>query len=173
MESALKVTVPHRSVAEKNTLAAGIITGQVAGLIMAVVVMAVFAVVLGKNPLLPVQVIGSTLFGESALQGFHLGALLTGLVLHQLGPSLLWGLIFGVLAKKFSIATPMQALGLGLTIGIVSMIGPYVLIPTLMNALHGVDYWNREVPLLWDWAAHIVFGISFVLYPKVQAQFFA
>jgi len=36
--------------------------------------------------------------------------------------------------------------------------------------LHGVDIWNREVPLFWDWAAHIVFGASFALYPMVQKK---
>src|SRR5437868_10194516 len=86
---------------KSKTLISGIVTGQVAGLIMAVVVMIVFAVFLGKSPLYPVQVIGSVLFGESALQGFHFGALLAGLVLHQAGPSLLWGVIYGLLAAKF------------------------------------------------------------------------
>lgn len=143
----------------------GIITGQAAGLIMAVVVMVVFAVFLGKSPLYPVQVIGSMLFGEAALPSFHLEAFLAGLVLHQLGPALLWGIIFGVLAKQLSVETITQALKLGIGIGILSMVGPYLLIPFLMKALHGVDIWNREVPMFWDWAAHLVFGASFALYP--------
>src|SRR6478752_5363959 len=84
-----------------KTIVAGILTGQAAGLIMAVVVMLVFAVFLGKSPLFPVQVIGSTVFGAPALQGFHLGALIAGLLLHQLGPSVLWGFIFGLLVSKF------------------------------------------------------------------------
>jgi hypothetical protein len=29
---------------------------------------------------------------------------------------------------------------------------------------------NREVPLFWDWAAHLVFGASFVLYPAVKSK---
>ncbi|MFN3698316.1 MAG: hypothetical protein ACK4VO_12830 [Pseudobdellovibrio sp.] len=146
----------------------GIITGQVAGLIMAAVVMVVFAVFLGKSPLYPVQVIGSMVFGEAALPSFHLGAFLTGLVLHQLGPALLWGVIFGTLAKQLSVETMTQALKLGIGVGIVSMLGPYLLIPFLMNALQGVDIWNREVPMFWDWAAHLVFGASFALYPFVR-----
>src|SRR5437868_14592290 len=87
--------------ASERPVLSGILTGQIAGLIMAVVVMFVFAVFLGKNPLYPVQVIGSALFGESALQGINIGAILTGLILHQLGPSLLWGFVFGLVAKKF------------------------------------------------------------------------
>lgn len=148
----------------------GVITGQVAGLIMAVVVMAVFAIFLGKSPLYPVQVIGSTLFGESALQGFHFRALVAGLFLHQLGPSLLWGFIYGVLAKKFSIRTTGAALAFGLVLGVISMVGPYILIPAVMNTLHGVDFWNQEVPMFWDWAAHLVFGASFALYPAVKRK---
>jgi hypothetical protein len=154
---------------EKSVLS-GILTGQIAGLIMAVVVMLVFTVFLGKNPLYPVQVIGSALFGEAALQGVHIGAILAGLVLHQLGPSLLWGFIFGLLAKKFSIHSTGTALKFGLGLGIISMVGPYLLIPAVMNALHGIDFWNREVPIFWDWAAHIVFGASFALYPMIQQK---
>jgi len=151
-------------------LLSGIITGQIAGLIMAVVVMMVFTVFLGKSPLFPVQVIGSVLFGEPALQGFHLGALIAGLLLHQLGPSLLWGAIYGLLAKKFSPRTSSSALYLGLALGVASMVGPYVLIPAVMNTLQGVDFWNREVPMFWDWAAHLVFGASFALYPSVERK---
>jgi hypothetical protein len=157
-----------RSKSASQPIVAGVVTGQLAGLIMAVVVMLVFAVFLGKSPLYPVQVIGSTVFGESALQGFHFGALIAGLLLHQLGPSLLWGFIYGFLARKFEPETTTAALTLGLAVGVVSMVGPYVLIPAMMTTLHGVDFWNREVPMFWDWAAHIVFGASFILYPKVS-----
>jgi hypothetical protein len=145
---------------------AGIITGQVSGLIMAVVVMAVFMLFLGHSPLYPVQVIGSAVFGETALQGFHFGALIAGLLLHQLGPSLLWGLIFGLIAGKLNIKTAGSSIALGVAIGLVSMIDVYVLVPAIMTSLQGADIWNREVPIFWDWAAHLVFGLSFGLFPK-------
>lgn len=170
MENTMKTTPLSRGQSEAGSrpILSGIITGQIAGLIMAVVVMLVFTLFLGKGPLYPVQVIGSALFGEAALQGFHVGAFLAGLLLHQLGPSLLWGVVYGLLAKKFAPRTSGKALALGLGLAVISMVGPYVLIPTLMNALHGVDIWNREVPMFWDWAAHLVFGASFVLYPKIE-----
>ena len=154
----------------ESGLVGGVVTGQLAGLIMAVVVMAVFALFLGKSPLYPVQVIGSTVFGENGLRGFHFGAFLVGLVLHQAGPSLLWGLVFGGIARKVRMDTAGTALGWGLLVGILSMVGPYILIPAIMNTLHGVDLWNREVPLFWDWAAHLVFGASFALYPLVRSK---
>ena len=174
MENVLKsngrIEKPSHAPSAAKPILGGILTGQLAGLIMAVVVMLVFAVFLGKNPLFPVQVIGSMVFGESALQGLNIGAILAGLVLHQLGPSLLWGFVFGLAAQKFSVETTASALKLGIALGVLSMVGPYVLIPTLMNALHGVDIWGREVPIFWDWAAHIVFGASFALYPFVQTK---
>ncbi len=150
-----------------SKLIASVLTGQAAGLIMAVVVMIVFTIFLGKGPLFPVQVIGSTLFGVSALEGFHFGAFLAGLVLHQAGPSLLWGVIYGALNKKLDIADVKGSLVLGLGVGVLSMVGPYILIPFVMKSLHGVDFWNQQVPMLWDWAAHIVFGASFGLYPVI------
>ncbi|MGZ3743437.1 MAG: hypothetical protein ACXWRE_11715 [Pseudobdellovibrionaceae bacterium] len=170
MESVLKPNIHNQSQIKSDSkpMLAGIITGQVAGLIMAVVVMIVFTVFLGKNPLFPVQVIGSTLIGPSALQGINIGAILTGLILHQLGPSLLWGVVFGLFALKLSIQTSKQALAVGLAVGIVSMIGPYVLIPFVMKTLQGIDFWNQEVPMFWDWAAHLVFGASFALYPQIK-----
>lgn len=170
MEAVLNQKSKSITQTSERSILTGVVTGQVAGLIMAVVVMIVFALFLGKSPLYPVQVIGSMVFGEAALPGFHFGALIVGLVLHQLGPSLLWGFVFGVLARKFSIRTTEQSLKLGLGVGIISMVGPYLLIPLLMNALHGVDIWNREVPIFWDWAAHIVFGASFALYPTISRK---
>ena len=169
METTLhsKTYVRESDALDRRPMLSGIVTGQIAGLIMALVVMLVFSLFLGKSPLYPVQVIGSAIFGEKALRGFHSGALVAGLLLHQLGPSLLWGLVYGALASGLRIRTAFSALLLGLALGVFSMIGPYLLIPVLMNALHGQDFWNREVPMLWDWAAHMVFGASFVLFPRV------
>ena len=154
----------------KPFIVGGILAGQVAGLVMAVVVMAVFTA-LGKGPLYPVQVIGSAVFGEAALQGTHIGAILAGLLLHQLGPSVVWGLVFGLLAYALKVRTGGASLLLGLVVGAISMVGPYFLIPILMTALQGVDIWNREVPMFWDWAAHLVFGASLGIFPKFLRKF--
>lgn len=153
-----------------STMLPGIVTGQAAGLIMAVVMMAVFTFFLHKGPLYPVQVIGSTLVGEAGLHGFNLKALLAGLFLHQLGPSLLWGALFGFFASRFYVDTALHAMALGVAIGLFAMLGPYLLIPPIMRAMQGVDIWAREVPILWDWAAHLVFGASFALFPLIQKK---
>lgn len=165
MESAIQANLTTN-----RSVISGVITGQLAGLIMAVIVMLVFGVILSTNIFYPVQVIGSMALGPSALNGFNIVAVLTGVILHQLGPSLLWGIVFGFLAAKFEISSAKQSLGLGLFIGVLSMVGPYFLIPALMNFFHGTDYWNQNVPMFWDWAAHLVFGASFVLYPMVLKQ---
>lgn len=148
----------------------GIITGLIGGLIMAAVMMVVFWLFLDKNPLYPVQVIGSTIYGEPALVGFHLGAFLGGLVLHMIGPSLFWGVVFGILAGAISMESATKALFWGILIGAFSMIDAYVFVPMLMIKLHGVDIWNREVPMFWDWAAHLVYGASFVFYPAIYRK---
>ncbi len=170
MNTAIKTThhMEPKSTVINRPILSGILTGQAAGLIMAVVVMLVFTLFLGKGPLFPVQVIGSTLFGEAGLQGFHFPAFLAGLILHQLGPSLLWGILFGIFASRVSIDSTGQALVFGLGLGVISMAGPYVLIPFVMHTMQGVDLWAREVPIFWDWAAHMVFGASFALYPMIQ-----
>jgi len=168
MENVIKSQIRTQT-SQASHLTTSIVTGQIAGLIMAVAVMAVFTL-LGKGPLYPVQVIGSLVFGEAALVGTNLLAVLAGLILHQLGPSLMWGVVFYVLTPKAEKLTTSKALTYGSVISIVSMAGPYVLIPFLMNLLHGVDIWNREVPMFWDWVAHVIFGLSFVLYPKIQEK---
>jgi hypothetical protein len=157
----------HSTTAD-HTIAGGIFTGQVAGLVMAVVVMFIFVVFYGKSPLYPVQVIGSLAFGEKALKGTNIGAVLAGLVFHQFGPSLLWGSIFGLIAKKWHVRKTSTSLQLGLGIGVVSMVGPYALIPVLMGIFQDTDIWNREVPTGWDWAAHLVFGATFALFPMIK-----
>lgn len=151
---------------------AGLATSVAAALIMAVVVMLVFTVFLGKGPLFPVQVIGSAVFGEPALVGFHPGAFLMGLVLHVV-VGLAWGVVFCLLANFLHIETPTKAALVGIIVAILSMVDTYVFVPFVMNTLHGVDIWNREVPIFWNWAAHIVFGVSFGLYPALLKKFSA
>lgn len=165
MHTATMNKVEHYT--ENKALLSSIITGQIAGLVMAVAVMAVFAIVYGQNPLFPVQVIGSVLLGESALQGFSFKAVLLGLFLHQAGPAFLWGTLYGLVARKVDLTSTKAALFAGLILGIVAMIGPYLVIPSIFHALQGVDIWNREIPLAWDWVAHIIFGLTFFLYPTI------
>jgi len=151
-------------------LIAGALAGQVAGLVMAVVMIAVFTLVLGTGPLYPVQVIGSLVFGEAALSGLHLPAVLAGLVLHQAGPSLAWGLAFGALVHA---AGPRRGalVMLGAVTGLLSQVVDVgVVVPFAMRALHGRDLWAEHVPAFWSWAAHLVFGLSLACEPWIHGR---
>jgi hypothetical protein len=154
----------------RRDLLAGALAGQVAGLVMAVVMIAVFTLVLGTAPLYPVQVIGSLVFGEAALSGLHVPAVLAGLVLHQAGPSLAWGLAFGALVHAFA---PRRAglVLLGVAVGLLSqVIDVGLVVPAAMRALHGRDLWAEHVPAFWSWAAHLVFGLSLACFPWIGAR---
>jgi hypothetical protein len=149
-------------------LAAGAIAGQIAGLVMAVVVMAVFTLFLGKGPLFPVQVIGSFLLGDAALQGVNVGAILAGLVLHQAGPALAWGLAYGAILHATDRRTGAAVVVIGAAVGLASQaIDVNLVMPVAMRALHGHDLWAENVPAFWSWAAHLVFGLALACFPEV------
>jgi hypothetical protein len=168
--SSTLAAAPERSAGEE--LVPAIITGQIAGLIMAVVVMLVFVVFLHHGPLYPVQVIGSFIFGDAALQGTHLGAIVAGLVLHQGGPSLFWSLVFGFAVYAWNLGDVPRLVMLGVTVGIASqLIDVNLLLPPIMRALHGRDIWAAEVPAFWSWAAHIVYGLGLgLLFTSVRRR---
>jgi hypothetical protein len=153
-----------------RSVVAGILAGQASGLIMAVVVMLVFTVFLGKGPLFPVQVIGSFVYGDAALQGFHLPAFLTGLALHQLGPSLGWGLALGLGVRALGLRGAGVA-ALAVAIGVFSQVIDVNLIGSrAFTALHGHDIWAEQVPAFWSWAAHVVFGLGLTLYSAIERK---
>lgn len=155
----------------RRSLYAGLLAGQAAGLIMAVVVMAVFTLFLGKGPLFPVQVIGSFIFGDAALRGFHAPAFLAGLALHQLGPSLGWGLAMGAGVWAFGMRSGARLAGLAVGIGLLSqLIDVNIAGARAFTALHGHDIWAEQVPAFWSWAAHLVFGLGLLLYPVVEKR---
>ncbi len=155
----------------RRDLVAGLITGQVSGLIMAAVVMAVFTIFLGRGPLYPVQVIGSFALGDAALEGFNVTAIGAGLVLHQLGPSLFWGVVFGVAVYLFDLRRGAGMLAMAAATGLLSQaIDVNLVLPLAMKALHGHDIWAEQVPPFWSWAAHLVFGLGLALFPGVYRR---
>jgi hypothetical protein len=170
-ETALPQHVGASASSPGRHLVAGAVTGQIAGLIMAVVVMAVFTIFLGKGPLYPVQVIGSFVFGDAAIQGFNLPALLAGLVLHQAGPSLFWGVVFGGVLYALDVRRGGTLVLIGAVIGLTSqVVDVNLVIPVAMRALHGHDIWAEQVPAFWSWAAHLVFGLGLATFPWVQGK---
>ena len=176
MTTAVASSLDHPSSTSRDRslgrdLLAGVLAGQIAGLVMAVVVMAVFTLFLGKGPLYPVQVIGSFVFGDAALHGIHPGALIAGLLLHQLGPSLVWGLVLGLVAHRLDTRGGWNLAALAILVGLVSqVIDVVVVMPAAMKALHGHDLWAEQVPAFWSWAAHLVFGIALVTFASISRQ---
>jgi hypothetical protein len=165
-EAAIRPQSPTQSL--RRDLVAAVVTGQLAGLVMAAVVMAVFTA-LGKGPLFPVQVIGSVIFGDAAIQGFHLPALLAGLLVHQLGPALLWSAAFGLALHALDQRRGAAVVAIAVATGLLSqIIDVNLAMPAVMNALHGHDIWAEQVPAMWSWAAHLVFGLSLASFPWVQ-----
>ena len=154
-----------------RALAAGALAGQISGLIMAVVVMAVFTFFLGKGPLFPVQVIGSFIYGDAGLQGFHAGAFIAGLLLHQLGPALFWGLSFGLAAYALNLQRGAGMWTLAVITGVLSQIVDVnIILPWAFTRMQGHDIWAEQVPAFWSWAAHVVYGLGLATYPWVYAK---
>lgn len=147
-----------------------IVTAQIAGLITALAFIVLFALFQAENALYPIQVIGSFILGETALQGLNFAAVIVGVLIHQLVIAMVIGLAYGLIAKSTPITTYSKALLIGLGLGVVSMIGPYIIYPAVMNAAHGADLWNMEIPILYSWITYLIMGASFVLYPKVAEK---
>jgi|GEM_PF-563695 len=146
-------------------LAAGALAGQVAGLIMAIALMVVFTAFLEEGPVYPLQVIGSFIYGDPAVRGFHFPTLLVGLLLHQFGPSLFWGVILGSVVHALGVRRGVIIAGLGIVTALVSqLVDVNLIMPLAMKALHGHDIWAEQVPALWSWAAHLVFGLALTSY---------
>lgn len=173
MATNLQSTLPSPQVHPtlKRDLLAAVLTGQVAGLIMAVAMIAVFVLFLGKPWYFPVQVIGSMALGDQALPGtFFLPAFLAGLALHQLAATVLWSVVFGFVIHNVH-QTTINLLAVGLGVGAFSqMVDVSFVVPVLMNRLHGHNIWAENVPNMWSWIAHLVFGACFVLFLSVRKQ---
>lgn len=149
-------------------LLAGIVAGQVAGLAMAAAVMLGFGVVVGTSALLPFQVVGSLLFGQAAMvHEAHVPAFLAGLAIHQLGPSLGWGLVMGAGSYAVRAVRGTQVLVLGLGIGIAAQVIDVNFALGMAYQVAGIrDIWLQHAPSLWSWLAHFLFGLVLALtYP--------
>ena len=146
----------------RTHLIAGVITGQVAGLAMAAAVMFGFGALLGTTPILPFQAIGSLFFGQSALRPEpHVGAFVAGLLLHQLGPSLIWGLLMGFGSFAMGAVRGSAIVVLGTSIGIVAqLVDVNMLLLVAYDVLGLRDIWLQHAPSFWSWVAHFVFGLT-------------
>ncbi len=145
---------------------AGAVTSEIGGLLMASFMMLVFILFKNQNGLYFFQVIGSIVFGQEALVGSHIGAVVLGVLLH-FGPlCLTWGIFYGIIAARFKVISFPSCLAMGILFGILSMIiDSYFVAPPVLHSLYGSDIWNQNITKFSDWVAHIIFGASFGFFP--------
>lgn len=147
-----------------NSILSAVIVGQIAAIIMALFFILVFQIFTAQNLFYPLQLMGSFIYGGEALKSTHPKIIIAGLAFHHLGPSLVWSLIYGVLAYAVDVTRPFSAFLLGLLLGALSMVDIYFLTPLIMQSIWGFDFYNL-IPRSWHWWAHLIFGATFVLYP--------
>lgn len=160
----------------RRELFAGVRAGQVAGLAMAGAMMALFSVFLQKSPFYPVEVIASAVLGEHVLGALDVRTIAVGLLVHQLGPSLIWGAVFGLFVWATKPRGSATLLLLGLLVGaLAQVVDVYVVIPLLSGAWAGnlpvlkplqeANLWAANVPGAVSWLGHLAFGVALSVYP--------
>ena len=155
-------------------LIGGVATGEMAGLVMLATMMVSHAVLFGTSVWFPLQVIGSFLFGDAALDGARTEAAVTGLILHLLGPSLFWGFVFGALVHVTGFRRGFGIFALGPLVGLAaSVIDVKLILPAAMTEMYGQDIWAREILGLRSWLYHIVFGLTLTRFAWVYRTLFA
>ena len=138
-----------------------LVSGQAAGLTMLAVSM-LMAVMRGKGVLYPLQVFTALMVGESMLDEISVHSVLPGFLAHQLGPSLLWsrmyGLVVGLSLRPLSLR---RALLLGALVGLIALlVDGYLLMPGIQRQLNGRDLWAANTPRAAAWITHLVYGVS-------------
>jgi hypothetical protein len=146
-----------------HQLAAGAVAGQVGGGAFAVIAIGLCRVFLRTSGFFPMQAIAASMTDPHAVEGVNPDAFIIGLLIHQLVPSLAWGLVFGALVWA---VRPRRNAGLtllGLAVGLVAwLVDVELLVPALA---HNPDLWNSAIPLPIGLLAHLAYGLGLSLLP--------
>jgi hypothetical protein len=154
-----RVTLAH-------TLGSGLLAGEVAGLVMAGSMMAIYSFVLEKSPFLPLQIIGTAVYGSAPTEAVDPLGFVAGLAVHQLVPALVWGLIFGALVSALRPSRSWSLMFLGLGTGaLAQIVDVYILLPHAKSAFAGVQAWATDVHPLTSWLVHLVYGLALSFFP--------
>jgi hypothetical protein len=156
----------RESFSRSRAVRAGMVAGQVGGLTMGLTMMFIhFA--LGKVPFLPFQAIGASMLAmKAASHAIDLPVALLGLVVHELVPSLVWGIAFGVLVTLARPGRAVTLLFLGLAMGaLAQVIDVYVVLPCASSAGIVTNQWSANVHPFWSWFFHLSFGLGLSLAP--------
>jgi hypothetical protein len=162
--------------ASARDFVAALATGQLAGLAMLFVMTAV-AVLDGHGVLYPLRAIGS--MGWPTLQA-GAGPVLLGLLVHQLGFTLLWSLVFAGLVRwadrknpfavtAFGFSDHYGAALLGLLVGLGSNLVDVI---ALLPAFAKDEPWTNLFLGVRSWVYHLVFGLVLGGWPIVRRWIF-
>jgi hypothetical protein len=145
-----------------------VVTGQFAGLVMLGAMMLAHALFLTGDPLMPLKVIGTIAYGDASLRGDP-AALLTGFLVHQFGPSLFWGLVFGLLVNLTQLRSGLGIAALGPLVGMASQV---VDVEALLRPLTAEYGWTGELLGTTSWFWHVVFGVALCAFPRIREWLF-
>jgi hypothetical protein len=162
-----KVTTAHYA-RFSASLVASVIASMVGATLMAIVLTVAFLRYDGRPLYYPLQIIGTFLFGDVSLISPRWEIYPTAAALH-FGVCAFWGLAFAFAATRLRVDKSIGgSIMLGLVVGTASQIVDIDLIaPALQNRLWGHDLWSENVPPVFSWLGHIVFGLSFAVFPFV------
>jgi hypothetical protein len=169
----------RRGPALLHELSCGVIAGQVAGAAMAVVLMALFATFLDASAFAPLQVIGQSIPFPWSTESTTFYPVALGILVHQLGPSFAWGLVFGLLVWLFPPRNSIELLLQGVLVGtLAEVVDVDILLPAAMHCLVPPSNstlvlslavypgsWTTRVPIAVSWVSHLAFGAALSIYP--------
>lgn len=149
----------------RQDLVAALISGQFAGLVMLVAMMATHALFLSGDALMPLRVIGSFVTDQEAVRG-DVWTVLAGFFAHQLGPTLFWSVVFGLLVYFTRLRHGAGVVPLAVMVGLASML---VDVKALLGPVVDTQDWMGTFFGVGSWIWHVIFGISLCVFPKVRA----
>ena len=149
------LTAPSRQV--RFTAA---IAGQLAGIAMLLCMAVAYRHEAGVPWLFPLQLLAALVLGPEALARSDVQTLEVGFLAHQLGPTVVWARLYGLLLGFRSSPSPLAlALAAGFGVGAVALaLDAYLLLPPVLRMMHGANVWAENVPRSIAWIAHGVYG---------------
>jgi hypothetical protein len=162
-----KVTTAHYA-RFSASLVSSVIASMVGAALMTIVLTVAFMRYEARPVYYPLQIIGTFLFGDLALKAPRWEIYPTAAAL-LFGVCAVWGIVYAFAATQLRVDKSVGgSVVLGLIIGLASQIVDVELItPTVMNRLWGNNLWAENVPPIFSWLGHIIFGLSFVVFPFV------
>jgi hypothetical protein len=150
------------------SLVAGVIASMIGATLMAIVMIVAFTRYDGRPLYYPLEIVGTFLFGDISMLSPRWEIYPTAAALH-FGVCAMWGMGYAFAATLLRVdKSIVYALLLGLVVGQTALLVDIDLIaPALQNRLWGHDLWTENVPPIFSWLAHVVFGLSLGFFPFV------